>query len=506
VSTTVITARGWSKTFTGTRVLRDVDLDIGPGEVRALLGQNGSGKSTFIKILSGYHAPDPGASLSVCGEAMTLPLAPGGARRHNIAVVHQDLGLIDTASVLENLKIGRLRTSFGRPINWRRERAEAQRLLDRFGLAVRADTPVSALREVERATLALIRALDELATQDSGLLVLDEPTAYLPRDGIGRLFDAVRDVAARGIGVLFVTHRLEEVRGIADTVTVLRDGALVASGPVDDFTDTQLITHIVGRELAELYPEQRHASHEAAVTVEGLRSPMLEDVSFSIGRGEIIGATGVIGMGWEELPYVLAGARPAFGGTLAVNGNRVDIASASVRKTRRLGVALLPANRGRDGVVADATVIENATLAVLKAHCTSFGRLRRGHERRRVEELLTQFDVRPRDPDRMMGTLSGGNQQKVVIAKWLEAQTQVFLMHEPTQGVDVGARRQIFEVIRGAAESGASLLFASSEYEDLANMCDRVLIFRNGRITSELSGTELTEERIAEQSFRQVAA
>jgi ribose transport system ATP-binding protein len=469
--------------------------------VHGLLGQNGSRKSTLIKILAGYHAPDAGGTLAVRGERVELPLRPADPRRLGLAFVHQDLALVDTATVLENLRVGRYETRAGWRIPWRRERQAVRAALARFGLGISPDASVASLREVDRAMVAILRALEQLRVVERGVLVLDEPTAYLPRDGVERLFAAVREIAGMGFAVLFVTHRLEEVTAITDRVSVLRDGALVACEPTASLDEAALIERILGFSLDDLYPEPHHARGDVVLRASGVSGSLVRDFSFELRRGEILGITGLLGMGWEQVPYLLFGAEPALGGELEILGRRLDLGRLAPREAMAAGIALLPANRLRDGSAPLATVTENMTLATLPRYYRN-GLLRRRAEQSTVYRLMGHFDVRPREPGRSLSTLSGGNQQKVLIAKWFATHPRVFLMHEPTQGVDVGARRQIFSHIRTAVEDGMPVVLASSEYEDLANLCDRVIVFRHGRPVSELAGETLTHARIVEQCFR----
>lgn len=499
-ATPLLSVRAVSKTFAGRRVLSDFTLDVRPGEVRALLGQNGSGKSTFIKVLAGYQPPDPGAEAMARGEEIVLPLTRGDLDRLGYAFVHQHLGLVATESVLENFLLGDLQTLAGWRISWRAERQRVARALADFGMSVRLDAAVSELSEVERAMLAIVRAVDRLRRHESGLLVLDESTAYLPRDGIDRLFAVVREVAAAGFGVLFVTHRLDEVVALASHVSVLRDGVLVADEPAVDLDETALIERILGFALDQLYPSTNHPSvHEQAIRATDLSGSGVAGIGLEVGRGEIVGITGLLGMGWEEVPYLLFGAGGG-SGTVTIDGVDEDVTQLTPRRAIRRGLAMLPADRLNASGVGDATVRENLTLLTVWRHFRG-GWLHLRREAKEVQATLSGFDVRPSDPDRMLGTLSGGNQQKALLAKWFGIEPRVFMLHEPTHGVDIGAKKQIFARIRAAADSGAAVLIASAEYEDLAHLCDRVLIFRDGRICDELTGSALQHERIVERCF-----
>lgn len=488
--------RGLTKTFGGTRALNAVDLDVAAGEIHALVGQNGSGKSTLIKILSGYHAPDAG-EVSIKGQRARLPFRPGDSHRYGLSFVHQELSLAEGMTVLENLRLGHYRTTrYGRLL-WASERRRARELLKTMNLELDPDLPVREVPQAERALIGIVRALSQVGGE--GVLVLDEPTAYLPAPAVDQLFAAVRAVAQRGSAVLFVTHRLEEVIALSDRVSVLRDGSLVGTLTTKEASEAQIIALMLGRELGQIYPSRSHPEGEHALAVRGLSGAIATDLNFSVRRSEIVGMTGLVGMGHDEVPYLIFGSRNRSTGEIALSGRTVQRPTPA--SMRAAGVALLPADRQRSSGSLHATVLENITLPVLGSFF-SRGLLNHRAERKQVLRLMQEFEVRGAEPDRQLGSLSGGNQQKVLLAKWLQSRPAVLMLHEPTQGVDVGSRRQIFGIIREVADAGAAVLIASAEYEDLANICNRVLVMRHGRIVSELSGAELTEDRIVEQCYR----
>jgi ribose transport system ATP-binding protein len=498
----IVAMRHFSKAFDGQFVLRDVSLNLLAGEVHGLVGQNGSGKSTMIKILSGFHAPEREAELEVRGTRIALPLKPGDARRLGIAFVHQDLGLIESATVLENVGIGRYKTQAAWRINWRRERDHVDRVLREFGLAsVSPERLVSSLKEVDRALVAIIRSLDELRDVSQGFLVLDEPTPYLPRNDVEHLFRVVREIAQRGTGVLFVSHRLEEVKSVTDTVSVLRDGALIKTAATSTLSEKELIELILGFSLDELYPSRHQAPGSRVLSARGVTCDGLTDFALDLRAGEIVGLTGLLRMGYEKVPYALFGAEERMTGFLEVAGRSHDMAAFAPRKAIQHGIVLVPADRLRDSGVNTASVFENLTLPTLHRYFLS-GVLRHRRERAEARSALAAFDVRPRDPGRAFGTLSGGNQQKVLLAKWLGAKPRILLLHEPTQGVDVGARSEIFATLRSAADAGLAVVLASTEYDDLAHLCDRVLVFRDGRVVREIDRQNLTADRIAAEALR----
>ena len=505
-----LVVRGLSKSFGGTHALRGVDLAVLPGEVHGLLGENGSGKSTLIKILAGYHAPDTG-ELEIDGEAARLPLVPGEFRRLGMSFVHQDLGLVDSLSVLENLRVADLAASRSRwGIAWGRERRRARETFERYGVHLDPGLPVSSLRPVERALLSIVRALEEIRTMGAGhgLLVLDEPTVFLPREGIERLFALVREAAARGAAVLFVSHDLDEVREITDRVTVLRDGAVVGTVETKQTSEARFVELIIGRQLTALL----HVAHvdrsraEVEISVDGLAGASVTDVSFAMHRGEIVGLTGLLGSGFDEIPYLLFGARRARSGRLTLGTRTLDLTGLTPAAATRLGLALIPADRPNDGSVGSLPVADNVALPVLDRYFNGLA-LQRRRLRRETGAVLRELDVRPVDPAMLYGALSGGNQQKALLAKWFQTDPTLLLLDEPTQGVDIGARAQIFELLRAAVgERGMHVLCASTDYEQLATMCERVLVFGRGRIWRELVGSEVTKERITEQCYAAMAA
>jgi ribose transport system ATP-binding protein len=487
-----------SKSFGGVRVLSDVSLSVKAGEIHGLVGSNGSGKSTLIKILSGFHAPDPGGTLKVRGEDVPLPVPPDRATRVGLSFVHQDLGLIPQLSVLENLRVGRFTSHPGWRISWREERATVRAALKRFDLNVSPETKVQRLSSIERVLLAVVRAFSDLAHAPGGVLLLDEPTAYLPRDGVDRLFTAVRRAAQEGAGVVFVSHRLEEIGMLTNSVSVLRDGHLVGTADTASLTESDLVEMIVGSKITTATFEPT-TEGEVLLKTHAVSGRVAQDVTLDLHRGEVLGLTGLMGMGHEEVPYLLFGAEPATG-ELELDGTKMPITEMSPRRAMGSGVALLPGDRQVASGAGTLSVRENVTLPTLERFFVG-GLLRPQRERARVLEVLRQYDVRPVAPARKLETLSGGNQQKALVAKWLERKPTIFLMHEPVQGVDVSAREEIARVIAGIAAEGGSVLLSSCEYEDLARICGRVLVFRHGRVTSELTGTALTKERIIERCY-----
>jgi ribose transport system ATP-binding protein len=503
----VVALRHISKTFGGVRALHDVDLTIRRGEVHGLLGENGSGKSTLIKILSGFHAPDGGGELEVNGRPVSLPLYPGQFRSLGMSFVHQDLGLVPSLSVVENLLVGDLTSRRSWRLSWARERRRAQETFESFGLELDPRAKVSDLSPTDRALLSIVRAVEEIRanTVDDGsgygLLVLDEPTVFLPASDRDELFAIVREIAATRASILFVSHDLDEILEITDCVTVLRDGEVRGTVDTARASDEVLVEMIIGRRLQALPIEREQTEAGKAISITGLTGRDVRDVSLTIHEGEVVGLTGLLGSGFEEIPYYVFGARSAAAGRLEVDGKTYDLRGMSPSRALEAGVALIPADRQRDGSVASLSLGDNVTVRVLHEYQSRVG-LRRRRMRSEARKVLEQFDVRPPDPRLKYQSLSGGNQQKAMLAKWLQTKPSLLLLHEPTQGVDVGARQHILQLTRKAAADGTAVVCASTDYEQLEAICDRVIVFGRGRVARELTGDQLTKERIAEQCYR----
>lgn len=494
-------AEGLSKSFAGRQVLREAAIGVGRGEVVGLVGQNGSGKSTLIKILSGVYAPDPGGRLSILGREVTLPVSPGDPSRFGMSFVHQDLGLFERGTILENLRVGRYTTGLGWRILWRAERRACRVSLARVGIDLDPDAPVSALSQIDRALVAIARAVDHARmNRGGGVLVLDEPTSYLPRDAVERLFAAVRELCEDGFGIVFVSHRIDEVLALCDRIIVLRDGSVVAEMSAGSTTEDDVVAMMLGRSLRDFYPDHGDAGGDVVLAACAVRGEGIHGLDVRVRRGEIYGVTGLLGMGQEQLLYLLAGARRA-SGVLELEGDEVALDHLTTRQARRLGIALLPADRLKSSGVQPATARENLTLATLRRYVRG-GRIRPRLERSAALNLMREYDIQPLDPELPLRTFSGGNQQKTLLAKWLTSRPRVLLLHEPTQGVDIGAKRQIFRHIRAAADSGIAVVIASTEYEDLAALCDRVLVMREGRRVAELAGAKLNLDRLVDECYR----
>lgn len=497
--------RNLSKSFGGSRALDGVSLTILPGEVHGLLGQNGSGKSTLIKILAGFHAPDPGAELNLQGAPVSLPMPPGEARRRGIAFVHQHLGLVPSLTVLENLRVGNFATKRNWAINWRREAAHARQVFSHFGLDIDPDARVGDLAPVQKALLAIVRAFEDLKdaqTNTPGILILDEPTPFLPKTGVQQLFTLVRKIVTQGSSVIFVSHDVDEIMEITDRATVLRDGALAGTLTTRDSSSEQFVELIVGRRV-QMFQTSRvdFSSRPVRAEVSELCGGQVETASFRVHEGEILGLTGLIGSGFDDVSYLLFGADTPRAGNIRIADRSFALNRMLPSVALQLGMALIPGDRLVSAAVGNLSIADNMSLPVLDEF-RRWGTLDWPGIRSRMRELGRIHDVRPNNPELNLGALSGGNQQKVVLAKWLQTGPRLLLLDEPTQGVDVGARQQLFAALKQAALKGTSVICASTDYEQLSQICDRVLIFARGRITHELAGEEITKDNIAEICLR----
>ena len=494
--------RSVSKTFPGTRALDDASLEINHGEILALLGHNGSGKSTLIKILAGFHHPDPGAEGWVDGRELDLGNSDD-ATRNGLRFVHQDLGLIRELNAVDNvaLTIGYARGRSGQ-IDQRGQVTQTEALLGRFGVELDVTRPLGDASPVERTCVAIARALWDWE-EGPRVLVLDEPTAALPSREVSRLFDMVREVRAAGHAVLYVSHRMDEIFELADDLIVLRSGRVVGAGRVADHTPDQLASLIAGHGVSSGVAPPRTAGSdrsEVALSVKGLSGRYLDGVDFEIHKGEILGIAGLLGSGRDELPYVIAGAtRSSSEGRWLLDGHEVDAPTSA--RAPEMGIAFVPAERGTEGLIPDFTVGENLTLGALPA-IASPGRLSARRERGVMREWLGEIEVPADTMNRAVTTLSGGNQQRILLARCLYTQPTILVLSEPTAGVDVGARRALYDLLRERADAGLSILLASSDTEDLVSVCDRVLVLRAGRLSAEMVGSEIETERIVSATER----
>jgi ABC-type sugar transport system ATPase subunit len=495
----LLAMRGIGKTFPGVRALSDVRLTVRAGEVHALLGENGAGKSTLCNVLSGAFTSYEG-TIEVAGEPVALH-SPREARRLGIGMIHQELTLVPDMSVADNILLGaEPRTRLGR-VDARRMRARATALLADVGLRLDPRQPVRQCRIAEQQLIELAKAL----AGDLRVLIMDEPTSALADAEVRRLFAVIRSLTARGVAVVYISHRLEELAEIADTVTVLRDGTYVGTRPMAGADAGKLIGMMVGRPLGELYPRPASVAADAPVRLRAERLSLpgdarsgrtaLHEVDVTVRAGEIVGLAGLMGAGRTEVLEAVYGAHGhrAVSGRITVDG--AEYRPRSPRWAIRHGLAMVAEDRKAQSLVLGNTVRFNASLAAL-ARFRRYGRVDRRAEGRAVDEQVAALRVRTPGTQAVVGTLSGGNQQKVVLAKCLLTRPAVLLLDEPTRGVDVGAKAEIYAICHRLAEAGTAILMVSSELPELLALCDRIVVLCEGRVTAELPRAEATQERI----------
>lgn len=498
----LVSLRGIRKSFGGQYALAGVDLDLRAGEVHALVGQNGCGKSTLIKLLAGFHQPGEGSTATLRGEPFGLG-DPRAAETAGFSFVHQDLGLVDGLTVTENLA---LRTGYRRgrlgSIAWRRQHELAASALRRVGYPdIAPERTAGELRTTERVGVAIARALGPEGSPLPSLLVLDEPTAAMPGPEVEELLRAVRRVSEQGVAVLYVSHRLEEVLRISTRVTVLRDGTRVATVPTAELDHDGLVELIVGSALAAAEHVAHEPSGDLRLRVSGLAGTVVRDVGFEVTAGEVVGVAGVTGSGREEIAALVAGAERPGAGTVELDGRVLD--SACPAQRLGAGLAFVPAERLRQAIVPTFTVGENVTVSGLR-RILRFATVRPRAERREVERWISALGIVPGRADASILTLSGGNQQKAIFARELRREPRLLVLDEPTQGVDVGASAEIHRLVAEAAAGGCSVLVCSTDNEELVRLCDRVYVLCEGRVTAHVRGAALTTQTLEHEVLRPV--
>lgn len=485
--TSVLRVSQLSKAYNGVLALDDVDLDVRPGEVHALLGGNGSGKSTLIKVLAGVVDAEDGAVLELGDERLDL----GGwnsdkAYDAGLRFVHQQPAVFLDLSIAENIAFG---TPFPKnragKIDWKALKRRTAELLELFQVDAEPTTPLGALRAADRTRVAIIRAVQDREDATSGVLVLDEPTAALPASEVEQLLASLRRYAAAGQTILYISHRLDEVLSVADRITVLRDGRKVGTVEAEGLSEDDLIEMIVGRPLDRMFPEPTDApTHDVVLSVRNLRGGPLQDVSFDLHKGEVLGIAGLLGSGRSELLRMLFGAYPVASGTVTTLGGH-DFLFRTPAGAMAAGVAYVPEERQADALFQGQSVRHNMTVGDAGSY---FSKLvfRHDDEKRDSADSIRRFLIRVATDTQPVETLSGGNAQKVVLARWLRRKPEVLLLDEPTQGVDIGARAEIYALVREATRKGTSVLLVASDPEEMAHACDRVVVLRNGRIAADV--------------------
>ncbi len=491
---------GLSKSFGSFKALRGVDLIVRRGEVHGLVGQNGSGKSTLVKVLSGYHTSDRGSTIKVDGAVLGAQAKLHHLREAGVAIVHQDFGLVNEKTVAENIAIGSFVPGrWSRKVDWRRERLTAAELLERLEASIDPRAIVADLAPADRSIVAIARALRNQRA-GRGVIVFDESTRALPKDALEDFYRTLRGVVAAGSAALMISHNLEEIMQVTDRVTVLRDGAVVeGTTATADTSEREIARLMLGRVVDQgVHTAQNEMGERDPIVVHGLSGKSIVDVDLTLRPGEVVGVTGVVGSGWDELPYLLTGARAPRSGNARVGERTIDLPSAGPGQCIAAGIALVPEHRIDEGLALTLSVAENITLPRARSKGTAW-RIGGAWQRDEAEAVLTGLDVRPPRADLPAGQLSGGNQQKVMLGKWLEGSPRLLVLHEPTQAVDVGAREEILRAIAATAARGVAVVVASIQPADLAAVCNRVLVFHEGRITAEISAP--TEDAVIEAVY-----
>jgi rhamnose transport system ATP-binding protein len=483
-----------SKSYAGARALAGVTFDLEGGEVHALVGENGAGKSTLIKIVTGAVARDAG-TIEIAGEPV-LRLDPHAARALGVAAIYQQPSLFPHLTVAENIAIALERGGIWRRVDWRRRRRLAADLLARIGASIDPDRTVETLSMPEQQIVEIAKATGA----DARIVIMDEPTASLTDREVQRLFGVIARLRERGVGIIYISHRLEEVFAVADRITVLRDGETVATVKPADVTPAQLIRLMAGREISAVFPKQQVEIGDVALELKGLghRASGIHDVSLSVRRGEIVGLAGLVGSGRTELAEVIFGLHPADTGAIEIEGAPARVTSPS--EAIALGIAYVPEDRPRHGVVLQMPIAANASLASLPA-VSPHGLVDRAAERSAAARFVEQLRIRTPSVDAEVGSLSGGNQQKVALARWLATNPRILILDEPTQGVDVGSKAEIHAIMGTLAARGLAILMISSELPEILGMSDRIAVMHAGTIRGVLDRADATQDSVLEMAL-----
>ena len=485
----MIEMTGITKAFSGNVVLRDVEFSLADGEIHALMGENGAGKSTMMKILTGIYTRDAG-EVKVDGVPVHFQ-SPKEAENLGIAVIHQELNILPHLSVAENLFLGKEKT-IGRTgiLKTRQMNKEATEILGRLGLHIDVRQPAGTLSVGKQQIIEIAKAINSNAKY----IVMDEPTAALTDREIETLFVTIRELKAKGISFVYISHRMEEIFAICDRITILRDGEYVGVREISKTTFDEIVQMMVGRELGERFPSRECAIGDVQLEVKNLTNKgMFEDINFSVRKGEVLAVAGLMGAGRTEVAQTIFGYRPKTSGEVLINGEKVSITNPIQAMKHR--IAFVTEDRKTEGLVLDFSIKDNMTLTSLQS-ISKAGVIQKNKEFEETAKYIEQLKVRCAGAEQSVGSLSGGNQQKVVIAKWLRTKPDVLILDEPTRGVDIGAKKEIYTIINQLAEQGVAILMISSELPEVIGMADRVLVMHEGKQTAILSKGQLTQEAI----------
>lgn len=480
--------RGVHKRFPGVYALRDVNFTLHAGEVHALLGENGAGKSTLIKILGGIYTIDEGDIL-IDGQQVAIHSVTD-AQANRISIIHQELAQVPYMTVAENIFLGKEPTNWRGTLHRREMNRQAQALLDHYDLGIQADAQLGALTIAQRQMIEIIKA----ASFNARILVMDEPTSSLSEKEVEFLFSTIRRLKASGVGIIYISHRLSELFDISDRVTVIRDGQYIGTCVTKDTQAADLIAMMVGRELTNYYTRTINKPGEETLRVEHLSAgTLIRDVSFTLHRGEILGLAGLVGAGRSEVVRAIFGLDPIASGQVSVQGKPVHIKDPNDAMAH--GIGLVPEDRKKEGLFLIKDVGFNLTLEVLRSFM-NMGRVSARKETEIIDRFIRELSIKTPSPQQILGNLSGGNQQKVIIGRWLATQPDILILDEPTRGVDVGAKAEIYAIMNELAQKGVSIIMISSELPEIINMSDRVVVMGDGRVKGELPREELSQEKI----------
>ncbi len=489
----IIELKNIHKRFPGVHALRDVSLSVNAGEVHALVGENGAGKSTLIKVIAGFHRPDEGEFL-IDGRPANIATA-ADAIRERITVVYQELNVVDSLSIAENVFYGRLpATRFGR-ILWDKLYRDTKEVLDRIGLDMDPRRKAGLLSIAQKQMVEIAKALSE----NPRLVVMDEPTSALAPVEIGNLYRVIKKLRSEGVGIIYISHKLDEVFELADRITVLRDGQFIRCTAAADIDEAALIASMVGRKLEDMFGEERATpipgDGPPALRCEGLTTDTVKNISFSVRKGEIVGFSGLMGAGRTELARAIFGFDRRLGGSVKVYGE--ELRANHMPSSVNAGLGMVPESRKDEGVFPNLTVRQNITISSLKQYSGRARRLSRAGERAVSTRIIRDMSVKTPGMEQQLVNLSGGNQQKVIIGRWLAKENlRMLIVDEPTRGIDVGAKSEIYALLKTMAAKGLGILVMSSEMPELLGICDRIYVMRNGRITGEFDRSEATQEKL----------
>lgn len=484
-----------SKTFPGVKALSNVSISLKEGEVHALLGENGAGKSTLIKILTGVYQPDAGAEIHI-GDETYSSLTPIQAMRSGIAVTYQDFALFPNLSVAENIAIGNAIEKNAKILSWKEIRAVASAALERIHVEMDLSATLDSLSAAKQQLVAIARAL----VGDAKLLILDEPTSALSKNEVENLFTIIRQLKSEGITILFIGHKLDEIFAVSERITILRDGCFIGTYDADKITVDEVIAKMVGRSVEYERLEVSNVSDEVLLKVENLScAGNYADVSFELKKGEILGLTGLVGSGRTELCLSFFGLNKPDSGHIYFDGEELNLKDTEDAVSK--GIAFVPEDRRTQGLVVRKDIQSNITLAILKRLTNKLSLIKAGESKEIVDDMMEKLSIHPNIPEMEASKLSGGNQQRVVIAKWLATNPKMLIIDEPTNGVDIGAKNEIHQMLRDLADQGMGIIMISSELPEILALSTRILVMRRGRIAAEFEGGSATQEEIMHKAI-----